>query len=177
MILKALYLILPGVFANMAPVLCKKIPFLNYPVDLNKRWGGKPVFGPHKTYRGFFFGILFAMVIVLFQRFLFQYSMFRNISLINYATARPFLLGFLMGFGVLFGDLVKSFFKRRLGIKPGASWFPFDQLDALAGGLVFTSLMYVPPLNMIFFLFIAVPLLSLATNYLAFYLRLKETKR
>jgi len=85
-------------------------------------------------------------------------------------------LGFLIGFGVLFGDLVKSFFKRRLDIKPGERWFPFDQVDGLIGGLIFVSFIYVPPLEVILILIIMIILLSLITNYLGYKLGLKETR-
>ena len=81
-----------------------------------------------------------------------------------------------MGLGVLFGDLVKSFFKRRFNIKPGAPWFPFDQLDALIGGLLLTGFVYKIPTNIVLFLIITVPLLHVLINHLGFYLGLKETK-
>ncbi len=176
MILESLYLILPGVLANMAPVLCRKIQFLNAPVDFGKMWKGKLIFGKNKTYRGFFFGILFAVGGVLLQRYLYRFVTVRETSLIDYSAVNPYLLGFFMGFGVLFGDLVKSFFKRRLDIKPGASWFPFDQLDALIGGLLFTSIMYTPPMNVIVFLLVFVPVLHVGVNYLGYLMGLKEAK-
>lgn len=175
-ILKSLYLILPGIFANMAPVLFKRLNFLNYPVDFNKTLNEKPIFGNHKTYRGFFFGIILSILIVLIQRKLHAYEFFKNISLIDYYGVNILLLGFLIGFGVLFGDLVKSFFKRRLNIKPGKRWFPFDQLDSLIGGLVFVSLVYIPPFSVILILIILTLILSLGTNYLGYKLGLKETR-
>lgn len=175
-ILKSLYLILPGIFANMAPVLFKRINFLNYPVDFNKKINGKPIFGSHKTFRGFFFGILLAILISLIQRKLYAHEYFKNISLINYFDVNISLLGFLIGFGVLFGDLVKSFFKRRLNIKPGERWFPFDQIDSLIGGLIFVSFIYLPPLEIILILIIMTITLSVITNYLGYRLGFKETK-
>ena len=44
-------------------------------------------------------------------------------------------LGLLFGVGAMAGDCAKSFFKRRLGIPPGAPWVPFDQLDFVLGAL------------------------------------------
>jgi len=32
--------------------------------------------------------------------------------------------------------LVKSFCKRRMGIAPGKSWFPWDQIDWVVGTMV-----------------------------------------
>jgi CDP-2,3-bis-(O-geranylgeranyl)-sn-glycerol synthase len=34
------------------------------------------------------------------------------------------------------GDAVKSFLKRRAGIRPGRPWIPFDQIDFVVGELV-----------------------------------------
>jgi CDP-diglyceride synthetase len=45
------------------------------------------------------------------------------------------------------GDAVKSFFKRRLGITPGKSWFPFDQLDFVLGAILFVSIIKFPGLG------------------------------
>jgi CDP-2,3-bis-(O-geranylgeranyl)-sn-glycerol synthase len=55
------------------------------------------------------------------------------------------LVGFLMGLGTGVGDAVKSFFKRRAGIPPGASWPVFDQLDVFGGAYLFVALVHVPP--------------------------------
>jgi CDP-2,3-bis-(O-geranylgeranyl)-sn-glycerol synthase len=51
-----------------------------------------------------------------------------------------------MGLGTGVGDAAKSFFKRRVGIAPGASWPVFDQLDFFAGAYVFLAPVYVAPL-------------------------------
>lgn len=81
-----------------------------------------------------------------------------------------------MGFGVLFDDLVKSFFKRRRGIAPGAPWFPFDQLDALVGGLLFTSILYRPPRAIIILLLLLVPLLHLVLKYAGYLFGIQKNK-
>jgi len=39
------------------------------------------------------------------------------------------------------GDIIESFFKRRIGKKRGESWVPFDQLDFILGVLLFSFLM------------------------------------
>jgi CDP-2,3-bis-(O-geranylgeranyl)-sn-glycerol synthase len=43
--------------------------------------------------------------------------------------------------GALFGDIVESFFKRRIGKERGESWYPFDQLDFVLGALILALLM------------------------------------
>ena len=50
-----------------------------------------------------------------------------------------------MGLGTGVGDAVKSFFKRRVGIAPGASWPVLDQLDFFAGAYLFVLALHVPP--------------------------------
>ena len=55
---------------------------------------------------------------------------------LDYGSAWIILVGGLLGFGALCGDSIKSFFKRQIGIAPGKSWFPFDQLDYLVGALL-----------------------------------------
>ena len=51
-LLKCFYLMLPAYFANMAPVIVKRIDFLAFPVDFSKTLGKKPILGKNKTFRG-----------------------------------------------------------------------------------------------------------------------------
>ena len=176
-LLTAFYVLIPAAIANMMPVFVRNINFLNIPVDFNKRWrDGKPIFGNHKTYRGFFFGILAAILVVYVQSLLYKYSFFAQISFFNYNETSFLIIGFLLGFGVLFGDLVKSFFKRRVGIKSGESFFPWDQLDLVIGALVFISFIQIPSLKMIIFYLITGPLFHILFNHLGFWLGIREAK-
>lgn len=136
LIFSTFWLLLPAGIANMGPVLFKWLSFLNYPIDFNKKFRKKPIFGKNKTFRGFFVGIILAIVFVHLQDLVIggYYDLFNPYL---------YIVGFLLGFGALFGDLVASFFKRQLNIKPGKPLVPFDQLDWVAGALVFVSF-YVP---------------------------------
>jgi len=118
---------LPAGIANMSPVLFKRVDFLNYPVN-------KKFLGDHKTWRGLFFGILMATIVVFIQR-----NMFPNIpfKLLDYNTVNPLIIGPVLGSGALIGDMAKSFFKRRVGIQPGKPWIPFDQIDWIVGANLF----------------------------------------
>ena len=40
--------------------------------------------------------------------------------------------------GALLGDIIESFFKRRIGKSRGENWIPFDQIDFILGVLFFT---------------------------------------
>ena len=137
--IKTAYTILPSVGANVAPILMKDIPFLKYPMDFNKSIGGERILGDHKTFRGLFFGILFAIILVTIQYFI---RLFFNTNWLLYEPyfndnyIRYLLIGAGMGFGAILGDSVKSFFKRRLNIKPGKPFIPWDQIDCALGGLL-----------------------------------------
>lgn len=140
-ILFALWFFAPAGIANSAPVFANKIPLLKnlgMPIDCGKTFRGKRIFGDHKTLRGFLVGILAGMVVGLIQ-----FILFRNFSWISdftgtiaYNHPATILFGGLLGFGALAGDSVKSFFKRQVGVKSGQSWFPFDQIDYIIGGLI-----------------------------------------
>ncbi len=113
LILQTLWLFLPALLANLTPPLVKKIDILNYPVDFGAKFRGQRVFGDHKTIRGLVFGVLVAMIVAYLQMMLYSYPAFQWLSIIDYPYYNVLLLGFLLGFGALFGDMVKSFFKRQ----------------------------------------------------------------
>ena len=162
MILEALYFALPIYFANMTPVFSRKLNLFNIPVN-------KKLFGSHKTYQGFIFGILVAIIVVFIQ-----FKLKLSINLLDYSDF--LLIGFLLGFGTLTGDLIKSYFKRRLKLKPGKPWIPFDQLDFLIGGLLFISLIYIPSLKIIITLLIITPIGHIIINHIGYYLGLRKVK-
>ncbi|MBS3152501.1 CDP-archaeol synthase [Candidatus Woesearchaeota archaeon] len=149
-IINIIYLLLPAALANMTPVLVKKyFKFLAYPVDFNKKLFGNRIFGSHKTFRGFLFGILSSILIVIFQAYLYRFDFFQNISLLEYNKINPIIFGFLFGFGVLFGDLIGSFIKRRLKISPGKSLLILDQINAVIGIAVFVFPFYLKSLEIL----------------------------
>lgn len=145
-ILLAIWFFLPAGLANVTPVLATKIPGLKrlaLPLDLGLSIGGKRILGNNKTWRGIILGVLTAILITCLEVLAFNNSVFLRENLtLNYNQVDPVLLGTLLGFGSLVGDSLKSFFKRRTNISPGKSWFPFDQIDYIIGGIVF-SLFYV----------------------------------
>ena len=173
-VLKCAYFMLPAYLANMTPVLVKKIPFLDYPIDFNKKLRGKPILGTHKTIRGIVFGVIAGIVIASIQFSLQAYPFFRNLSFIDYSNWLA--IGFLLGFGALVGDSVKSFFKRRSNIKPGKSFFPWDQLDYSIGSLLFVSFIFLPSWQIALTIIILNLILHIAANHAAYYLRLSKVK-
>lgn len=168
--LKCFYFILPAYFANMAPVIvkdcCNK---LAVPIDF-----GKNIFGNNKTFRGFIFGILFAIVIVYLQFLLYRFNFFKNLSFFDYSNW--FILGFLFGFGALFGDLIKSFIKRRLYIKPGERFVPWDQLDFVFGALIFVSFVVDLTFKMLLMIIVISFVGHILVNHSAYYLGIRKEK-
>ena len=175
-ILQALYFFLPAYFANMSPVFASRLLGNRFlaPIDFNITFRGKRIFGAHKTWRGLIFGIIGAIVIIYLQKYLYNVDFLKSISLFNYSQQNLVALGFLLGFGALFGDAVKSFFKRQIGIKPGGRWPIFDQLDFVIGGLLFSALIYIPSWQQILIIIIFTPALHLLSNYIAFKLKWKK---
>ena len=143
-IIKLLYFMVPAYFANMAPPLGKGIlKKLAVPIDMGKKWKGKPILGKNKTWRGVILAVAVGAAFFLLQRYLYQFDSFRAASLIDYSSATIWI-GVLLGFGAIFGDAVESFFKRRMDIGSGKPWIPFDQTDFTIGALLFASIIYFP---------------------------------
>jgi len=162
-ILSALWFFIPCGIANAMPVFVMHLPGLkklNYPLDCYKTFRGVRIFGDHKSWRGLISGIIAGLIIVGFQTWLFNQTMdfstpcnpicididvskipsfqfLRDISWVDYSKVNWVFFGILAGAGPLLGDAIKSFFKRRMNLKPGATWFPFDQIDYIVGGIVF----------------------------------------
>jgi CDP-2,3-bis-(O-geranylgeranyl)-sn-glycerol synthase len=141
-----LYFFLPAYVANMSPVLVqRRFRWLAVPIDGGATWRGRRVLGDHKTWRGLLAGIVVAPIVLALQGVAHHLGYLHDIALVDYATASPWL-GVLMGLGTGVGDALKSFFKRQIGIAPGASWIGFDQLDFVVGAYAFVCILYVPPL-------------------------------
>lgn len=137
-LLSVFWLLAPAGFANMAPILFKWVPFLDYPVDFKRKFRGKRVFGSHKTIRGIFFAVVCGIIAVYLQKLLYPFT--QNISMLDYSKINVIMFGILFGLGAMIGDCVESFFKRQIGIKPGKSWIVFDQIDWVIGTLIILSL-------------------------------------
>lgn len=175
--IQAIYISLPAITANSAPPIAAKFHFLeslNVPIDFGKTFRGKPIFGSHKTFRGFFVGVISSLIIVFFQYSLYQFSIFESISIINYASLSWVYLGFMIGMGALTGDAIASFFKRQIGKKPGEDWPFWDQIDTVIGSLLFTLLVTPLPLYFIIFILFLGPLLHIISNMIGTTLHIKK---
>lgn len=136
----------------------------------------KPVslslFGENKTWRGLIFGVLCGTAIAFLQ---FNFFI-PEISIFDYESQglkNSLYLGFLQSSGILFFDILKSFFKRLRKKPPGSSWIPFDQLDYL-GGLVFSFLIFIPESKYILTILIAGPFVHAIFNLLGYIFKIKK---
>ncbi len=145
------------------------------PIDLGKRWSdGRKVFGDGKTYRGFLGGMFCGILVGLVE--IWVWSSF-NLT----ALPRQTLLSIaLLAAGALLGDLVKSFFKRRLGKERGESWPLADQYDLVIGSFVLILLVYPQwlfeniTLPVAAWIVIITPILHRVVNIIGYYIGVKE---
>ncbi|MFX0047406.1 MAG: CDP-archaeol synthase [Candidatus Hermodarchaeota archaeon] len=107
-----------------------------------------------------------------------------------YFIGGPFPIGILMimfrivfcSYGAAFGDLAGSFLKRRFDIKSGSPFWVVDQLDFVIGAIIFAiipaiffpGIYLIPDINIIIFLLILTPSVSLIANTIAYLVKLKE---
>lgn len=135
----SLLILLPAMIANMTPVLLKT-KYWNTPIN-------EKVFGKNKTWRGFFGAIIMGILSFFFLAKL-------NIIIFPSDLSFVIFVGFLFGFGVIGGDLIKSFFKRKIGIPAGESWPPWDQIDYILGMMVLTYFIYQYTFSQIVFMLV-----------------------
>jgi CDP-2,3-bis-(O-geranylgeranyl)-sn-glycerol synthase len=120
-------------------------------------------------------GYVAALIVLYIQKMLFiVYPSIASLALFDYSQVSIFLYAFIFGVGAITGDLVKSFFKRRLSIKPGAPWFPFDQLDFIVGVIVFMYPLNPISIYVIWTLILITPVLHILTNIAGYNLGLKK---
>ncbi len=142
-IIFSLWFLLPAAIANVTPIFIAAIPFMkryDAPMDGGRMYRGKELLGRHKTWRGLISGILAATLVLWLQQLAAAHYGWALSAAdgVDYATLPVLLLGPLFGIGALGADAIESFFKRQRGVKSGASWVPFDQLDYIIGGVLVT---------------------------------------
>lgn len=177
-VVQAFLFFLPAGVANGAPVFFQKwgwLKSLAAPIDKHHTIDDETIFGEHKTWRGIIAGSLAGIIIILLESLIYNFiPASRSLFLFPYELPHILWLGFLLGLGAMLGDLIKSFFKRRLHIKNGASFFPFDQLDFLIGAITLGGLVYVPSWTHLLIAIVSTPLLHFLSNLLAYHLKLKK---
>ncbi len=175
----SLWFFLPAGYANLAPVVIAKLPgFRDWdaPLDGKLHYRGKRLFGASKTWRGLICGTIVAVLTFWLQRLLSTHlgSFTTYLDGVHYGSL-SWWLPVLLGVGALIGDAVESFFKRQLSVAPGASWFPFDQLDYIIGGCLLSALVTVLPPKIYVWIVLVWFVMHLACSYIGYLLHFKKT--
>lgn len=171
----------PAYIANLSPIAFSKLKIFKrlfaLPLDGGKKLGGKRIFGKNKTVGGFIFGSLGGIIgaeMMIFGLFFTGYNF--GIASIDYWFWLYLYFGLILGVGTMTGDLLKSFFKRRLGIKEGAPWWIFDQDDFILGSWLFSGMLvpYLVTWQVFLLALFITPPLHLLANFLAYKVGLKK---
>jgi len=136
-ILQALWIIIPAYIANGSAVLVGG----GKPIDAGKTWkDGKRILGDGKTWRGLFSGAFVGLTAGFGLAATGKYLKTTGFSYLGFNDFEgfPLMIPIICSlcFGALLGDIVESFFKRRIGKKRGEDWLVFDQLDFIFGALL-----------------------------------------
>jgi CDP-2,3-bis-(O-geranylgeranyl)-sn-glycerol synthase len=139
-IIQAFWLIIPAYIANASALLIGG----GKPIDFGKKYkDGKRILGDGKTWRGLIAGTFIGMTAGFGLSVAAIYSDMYNFPIkLSDFTGFPIMIPLIFSvcFGALMGDIIESFFKRRIGRKRGEDWIPFDQLDFILGVLFFSFL-------------------------------------
>lgn len=141
-IIQAFWIIIPVYVANASAVIVGG----GRPIDAGRIWkDGRRFLGDGKTWRGLFAGTFLGMTAGFGLSVAASYIQMSDYAYLQLTDFEGFPmmipLLFSLCFGALVGDIVESFFKRRIGRERGQDWIPFDQLDFLVGALVSSFLM------------------------------------
>ena len=178
-IIIAIWLMLPAYMSNPFAALLGG----GTPMDFGKTLSDKRrIFGDGKTYRGFFGGIIFGVLIGAIQILLLNSNLeiLNNLPSFGTGSLGSFIIIASLSIGALLGDLIASFFKRRIGLKRGYSLPVIDQLDFVFGALILTYL--TSPLwflghftvNIIIAILIITPILHLTANIVGYLTGVKK---
>ncbi|MFO8019404.1 MAG: CDP-archaeol synthase [Promethearchaeia archaeon] len=121
------------------------------------------------------------------------YDLYDTLDIFGYyfiGGSFPFSWGFLAlivrivlcSYGAAFGDLIGSFLKRRFDITSGEPFWVVDQLDFALFSILFTAIpaffipnfFYMPDINIVIFLVILTPAVSVIANTAAYLIGLKD---
>jgi CDP-2,3-bis-(O-geranylgeranyl)-sn-glycerol synthase len=162
---------IPAYIPNSAAALIKG----NVPIDLKRTMAdGTRILGDGKTIRGFFGGILCGIACGCIQILASQQYH------LDFFPQHTLLSVTLLSVGSLTGDVMASFFKRRLGMEQGEQWPFIDQYDFLVGALtllvIFDWLWIVENITIttVIVIFIMTPLLHIAVNKIGYKLGFKK---
>jgi len=148
---QTIYIYLPAYLANATPVIFRG----GGPLDGGRTWvDGQPLLGSHKTVRGTISGLAVGVAVGVIQ-------------------LQP-LRGALLSVGAIGGDLIVSFVKRRLRMKPGAMFPVADQMGFIVLAVALGSLAEPTTWERVVAILAATLPIHFLTNVVAWILGLKS---
>lgn len=131
--ISSLILFMPAFIANPSAVLTGG----HLVIDGGRTWRGKRIFGDHKTWSGYIGGIASGTLVGLIINYAFYFSGIKEVTFSgNFFLAAAMIIS--LSFFSMFGDLLGSFVKRRIGKKAGAETLLLDAYPfALSSLLLF----------------------------------------
>jgi CDP-2,3-bis-(O-geranylgeranyl)-sn-glycerol synthase len=171
-LIESIWIILPAYAVNgLIPLVGLR---KTHPIDFGKKFRGKPLFGPGKTWEGLVFGCFIGILIASIEMLAFPYLPFDQSPVPLTIVPMSPLLGLMLGIGAIAGDIVGSFIKRRIGLPRGAIAPLLDQEDFLLGSLLFASFLAAIKPDWVLLLVIITPILHLVANLIGFRIRVKK---
>jgi len=169
-LVEVIWLVLPAYAANgLAPLARGKRP-----IDGGRKLGKERVFGDGKTWEGFAFGTVVGVIVSVIQMLAFPFLPFGISPVPLIIVPMGPVLGFLLGFGAMVGDLGGSFIKRRFGIPRGRPAPLLDQEDFLIGALIFASFWVAIRPEWAILLVIITPIFHWIANLIGYLLKVKK---
>ncbi len=170
-IILSIWLMIPAYISNPMAVVFGG----GTPVDMGMKWiDGQRILGDGKTIRGLVGGTVCGIVAGLIQLYIasiFSIPVFPTLTAV-----------ITLSFGALLGDLIKSFFKRRIGFVRGAELPLLDQLDFVAGAWLLTYIFdpvwfteyFISSPSIIVTVLVLTPILHRLTNIFGYNIKLKK---
>lgn len=164
-IVTALWAMLPAYVPNNAAVLFGG----GRPIDGGRTYKGKRLLGDGKTWRGTAGGTATGILVAAVLN-----GLVFLLSVDEFVPVFPVAAAVALSLGAMVGDLLASFFKRRLGHNRGTAVPGLDQLDFVVGALVFTALLAPAwfgdtfTLPVIVVVLVLTPILHLSMNVAAY---------
>ncbi|MDD4409550.1 MAG: CDP-archaeol synthase [Candidatus Pacebacteria bacterium] len=181
-ILACIYFFLPAYMANGAPPLIangtKALAKLATPIDGRKQFFGAPLLGNHKTWRGLVVELLVGTGYFQIFYFIHEYYKLGLYETIGFEQnlLNPLIFGLLLSIGTVFGDLLFAFIKRRIRIKPGESFMPFDQTNYVIGTFLIIQPLYNFQIQFWITLFILTFIIHVTFNRIGYNMGLHKAK-
>lgn len=169
-LIQGFWIIIPAYAANgFAP-----FPKGHRRIDFEKEFMDKPLLGAGKTWGGLIFAVFIGTLCGLVEIYARPYL--NPIALENGFSLKMLSIYsvFFVALGAMFGDMLGSFVKRRIGMERGESFILVDQLDFLIFGFIFGSFFVDVSIWSILIFLIITPIIHKVACFLGYKIGLKK---